>query len=168
MSKIKKTKTLNLEETIMAKVESNEITMRPHWYFVIGSIFTFIGFIAFTAGAIYLTNLMLFLLRKHGPMGQFRFEQILNSFPLWIPILILIGLIGGIFFLKKYDFSYKKSFWLIIVGLIISIILAAFLVDYLGLNDTWSRQGPMKGFYRQIQNQNSTFPKGQGRMQNRF
>jgi hypothetical protein len=168
MSKIKKIKISNLEKTIMTKVKSDEIMMKPHWYFAIGSILTFIGFIAFTAGAIYLTNLMLFLLRKHGPMGQFRLEQILNSFPLWIPIFIFIGIVGGIFFLKKYDFSYKKNFWIIIIGFFISIILAAFLIDYLGLNDTWSRQGPMKGFYRQIQNQNSTFPKGQNRMQNRF
>lgn len=164
MSKTQKIKitTASLEKTIMSKVKLNEITMKPHWYFVIGSVLSAIGFIAFTVGAIYLTNLMLFLLRKHGPMGEFRLQLIINSFPWWIPLLAIIGIIGGIFFLKKYDFSYKKNFWIILVGFIISIVLAAFIIDYLGLNDTWSNQGPMRGFYHQLQGQNNNFQRGQG------
>jgi hypothetical protein len=168
MSKTKeiKIKTVDFEKAIMSKVKSNELIMKSHWYFVAGSVLTFIGFVTFTIVAVYLTNLMLFLLRKHGPMGQFRLEQILNSFPWWIPIFAIVGTIGGILFLRKYDFSYKKHFWLIIAGFFLSIILAAFLLDYFGLNDAWSRQGPMRGFYHQLQSQNNQFLKGQGAMHN--
>ena len=162
MPKIKKIKIENLEKTIMNKVKSNEITMKPHWYFVSGSAMTFIGFVAFTIISVYLTNLILFLARKHGPMGQFRLEQILNSFSWWIPALVITGIVGGIFFLRKYDFSYKKNIWLIVVGFFISVIFAGYLMDVLGLNDLWSQQEPMKGFYHRLQGQNNDSQRGQG------
>jgi hypothetical protein len=159
---------VNLEKAIMAKVKSNEISMRSRWYFILGSFLTIIGLVGFSILAIFLTNLTIFLFRQHGPMGQWRLQLLLNNFSWWIPVLAVLGIIGGIWLLKKYDFSYRKNFWLIIFGFIISIILAAFILDYSGLNDTWSRQGPMKRFYQQIENRNSTFQRGQGRMQNRF
>lgn len=159
---------IDLEKAVMAKVNSSEISMKPRWYFIAGSFLIMAGLIGFSILAIFLTNLTLFLLRQHGPMGQWKLQLILNGFSWWIPIFAILGIIGGIRLLKKYDFSYKKSFWLIILGFITSIILAAFILDYSGLNDTWSRQGPMRRFYQQINNQNIIYPKGQeqGRVQN--
>jgi hypothetical protein len=164
MSKIKKTKikTVDFEKAIMSKVKSNELTMKPRWYFVVGSVFTLIGFVTFTIVAVYLTNLILFIVRKHGPMGQFHLEQALNSFPWWLPVLIIVGIVGGFFFLRKYEFSYKKNTWLIVVGFLISVIFAGYLMDTLGLNDIWSQQEPMKGFYHQLQGQNNNFQRRQG------
>ena len=137
----------------MAKVKSNEILIKPRWFFIIGSLLAFVGLVSFSLGTVFLTNLTLFLLRRHGPMGQWRLELMLNSFPWWIPVLAIVGLVLGVWLLKKYDFSYKKNFWLIVGGFIVSIILAALLLDYLGLNDSWSRQGPMRRFYQQIEGQ---------------
>ena len=153
MSKTPKITPTDIEKSVMAKVESNEITIKPRWYFIFGSLLTITGLAGFSLGAVFLTNLTLFLLRRHGPMGQWRLELMLNSFPWWIPVLAIFGLIIGIWLLNKYDFSYKKNFWLIISGFIVSIVLVAFLVDYLGLNDVWSRQGPMRRFYQQIERQ---------------
>ena len=166
MSKTSKITPVDFEETIMAKVKSNEIAMKPRWYFVLGSFLMMMGLVGFSIGAIFLTNLTLFLLRRHGPMGQWRLQVLLNSFPVWVPILAIVGIVFGIMMLKKYDFSYKNNFRLIIAGFIVSIILAALVLDYLGLNDLWSRQGPMNRFYQQIEGQNVTGPRGQG--QGRF
>jgi hypothetical protein len=165
MSKTLKTPSVDLEKTIMAKVKSNEISMKPRWYFVVGSLLTVVGLVGFSIGAVFLTNLTLFLLKRHGPMGQWRLQQLLTSFPLWIPILALIGIVLGIWMLQKYDFSYKKNFWLIILGFIISVVFTAFVIDQLGLNDIWSRQGPMRRFYQQVEGQNSTVPRGSGQGQ---
>lgn len=156
----------------MAKVKSNEISMKPRWYFVVGSLLTIAGLVGFSVGAVFLTNLTLFLLRRHGPMGQWRLQQLLTSFPLWIPVFAVIGIVLGIWMLRKYDFSYKKNFWLIILGFILSVILAAFVINQLGLNDVWSRQGPMRRFYQQVEGQKPIFQReseqgrsqGQGRM----
>lgn len=154
----------------MAKVKSKEILMKPRWYFVLGSILTLIGLVGFSIGAVFLVNVTLFLLRRHGPMGQWRLQLMLSSFPWWIPVLAIVGVIVGIWLLKKYDFSYRKNFPLIIAGFILSIVLAAFILDYVGLNDLWSRQGPMRRFYQQIEGETPAIPRrpGAGRMQNRL
>jgi hypothetical protein len=162
MSKTLKTRSVDLEKTIMAKVKSNEISMKPRWYFVVGSLLAVVGLVGFSIGAVFLTNLTLFLLRRHGPMGQWRLQQLLTSFPLWIPILAIVGIVLGIWMLQKYDFSYKKNFLLVIIGFIISVVLAALVIDQLGLNDTWSHQGPMRRFYQQVEGQNSTLQQGSG------
>lgn len=163
MSKTSKITSIDLEKTIMAKVKSNEIVIKPRWYFLFGSLLMILGLASFSIGAIFLTNLTLFLLRRHGPMGQWRLQIMLDSFPLWVPILAVLGTILGIWMLKKYDFSYKKNFWLILIGFILAIILAAFAIDYLGLNESWARQGPMQRFYQQIEGS----PKKSIQMQNR-
>lgn len=156
----------------MAKVKSNEISMRPRWYYVLGSVFMMAGLTSFTIGAIFLTNITLFLLRQHGPMGQWRLQTMIDSFPLWVPLLAIAGIALGILMLKKYDFSYRKNFLVIVTGFVVSIILAGFVLNYLGLNDTWSRQGPMRRFYRQIEGQYETAPRrpgqGWGQVQGRF
>lgn len=156
----------------MAKVKSNEISMKPRWYFVLGSILMTVGLASFTIGAVFLTNITLFLLRQHGPMGQWRLQTMLDSFPLWVPLLAASGITLGILMLKKYDFSYKRNFWLIIAGFIVSIVLAGFVLDYLGLNDTLFRQGPMRRLYQQVEGQNNIIPRkpgqGWGQVQGRF
>lgn len=166
MPKEVKKQSVDFEKIIMDKVKSSEISMKPRWHFILGSTLMIAGLVGSSICAIFLTNLTLFLLRKHGPMGPWRFQQLLTSFPLWIPILAILGIILGIWMLQKYDFSYKKNFLLIIAGFIVSIILAAFVIDILGLNDIWSRQNPMKRFYLQIEGQSPTFQRGLG--QGRF
>ncbi len=172
MSKTLKNYSTHLEETIMEKVKSNEISMKPKWYFVVGSILTVTGLVGFSIGAVFLTNLTLFLLRRHGPMGQWRLEQLLTSMPIWIPILAVVCIVIGIWLLRKYDFSYKENFKLIIFGFILSVVLAAFVIDQLGLNDTWSRQGPMRRFYPRADEQGPLFQQdsvgGRGPGQGRF
>lgn len=160
MSKTTKMKKTDIEKTIMAKVKSNEISMMPRWYFLTGSLLTMAGLVGLSIGAIFLTNITLFLLRQHGSMGQWRMQIMLVNFPFWVPLFAIVGIVLGLRMLKKYDFSYKKNYWLIIAGFILSIILAGFLIDYLGLNDTWSRRGPMRRFYQQIERQNTLPSKG--------
>ncbi len=159
-SKLKKSH-IDMETIVMKKIKSDEIKMKPKWLFVAGSIFTIAGLVGLTIGAIFLTNLTIFLIRKRGP-GYGRLELMLESFPLWIPILAILGIIFGIWMLKKYDFSYKKNFPLIVIAFIASVIIAGLLVDQLGLNNVWSHKGPMRGFYQQLENREDILPRGQG------
>lgn len=161
--KVTKSSSVDLEKTIMEKVTSNEITMKPRWYFIIGSLFAILGLVGCSIGAVFLTNLTLFLLRRHGPMGQWRLQQLVTSFPLWIPILAMVSIVLGIWMLRTYDFSYKRNYRLIILGFILSIVLAALAIDQLGLNDMWSRQGPMRRLYQQVEGERPTFERGVGK-----
>jgi len=172
MSKKNIKKQVDIEKAVMAQVRSNQVTMKPRWYFVVGSLSLLIGFVALSIGAVFLTNITLFLLRQHGPMGQLRFQLLVDSFSWWIPTLAAIGIAFGIWILKKYDFSYKKNFLLITVGFVVSVIIAAFIIDSMGLNEIWARRGMMRRFYLRIENQNVPATQGQGRMRdgqgNRF
>ena len=159
--------TKNLEKTIMAKVKSGKIAMKPRWYFVLGSLLMSLGIIGFSIGAIFLTNLSFFLLRQHGPMGEYRLQLMLNSFSWWIPFLAILGITIGVWLLKKYDFSYKNNFGLIAFVFVFSIIAAAFIIDFSGFNNIWSHQGPMRGFYQRLENQDSSLPARRGNGQGR-
>lgn len=167
MSKINKSTTKNIEDLVMDKVRSAEVRMKPKWYFVLGSVLAIVSLTALTIAAVFATNLSIFLLRQHGPMGQWRLEQMLNSLPWWIPILAILSAALSAWLLKRFDFSYRQNFPLILLGFIISIILAAFILDQSGLNDTWSRRGPMRRFYQQL-NQTEQMPLYSGRRNNRL
>lgn len=151
---MQKIKNLNLEKQIMEQVKSGKVVMKPKWYFLAGSISSVISFSVLTIASIFLINIILFLLRPHGPMGQLRFEMMISSFPWWIPVVAVAGLFIGVWLLKQYDFSYKKNFNLIILGFIASVLVAGFLIYSLGLNEFWlKRGGTMKRFYQNIERQ---------------
>jgi hypothetical protein len=77
-------------------------------------------------------------------------------------LLAFLGIVFGILMLRKYDFSYKNNFWLLITGFIISILCAAAILNYSGINDSWSRRGPMKRIYEQFEDTKPSFPGRQG------
>lgn len=162
-----KSKKVNIEKRVLSKITTGQIKMKPRWYFIVGSILTVAGLSGLIIGAIFLTNLFLFLLRKQGP-GIMRLERMTESFPWWILIFAVVGIFAGIKFLKKYDFSYKKNFSLIILAFISSIIISAWLIDFLGLNEIWSRRGPMRKFYQQFERQKNNFPDNRDRPRYQF
>ena len=146
------TNKIDIEKEVMSRVTSGEIAMKPRWYFVAGSVFMLLGTIAAAVAVAFLINLTIFLIKKQGP-GYGRLAIMFESFPFWIPILAILGIGVGILLLRKYDFSYKKNFLLMIIGFIATVAIAGFVIDGLGLNDIWSRGGLMKGFYQRIENQ---------------
>lgn len=151
----------DLGEKVMAKIRSGQVKMKPKWLFIAGSVLSLAGLIGLSVSAVFLINIVFFLLRKHGP-GYWRLELMLNSLPFWVPVAAIICLVGGIWLLKKYDFSYKKNFTLIIFGFIFSIIIAAWVVDAIGLNERLLKGGRMRRFYQQLEKQEETLPRGRG------
>jgi len=147
----KKKNKLKLEKRIMSQVKTGKIVMKPKWYFVAGSSFLFGGVVALSVGIIFLINLTAFTIRKRGPMTSWRLQMMIESFPWWAPILAITGIVFGVWLLKKYDFSYKKNFRLIVVSFVFAVLFAGFLIDRLGLNDYWARRGRMKSFYQRFE-----------------
>ena len=147
----KKKNKLKLEEKIMSQVKTGKITMKPKWYFAAGSLLLFSGVVSLSIGAIFLINLTIFTLRKRGPITCWRLQTMIENFPWWAPVLAIIGIILGIRLLKKYDFSYKKNFGLIVISFVLAVIFAGFLIDKLGLNDYWAKREPMRRFYQRLE-----------------
>jgi hypothetical protein len=146
---------IKIKENVMEKIKENKISIKPKSYFILGSVLTFTGLIASVIFSIFLISIISFLLKEHGPMGDYRLSLLINSFPWWIPILAIIGLILGVWFLFKYDFSYKVNYLYVIIVFIIAIVIAGWLIDRTGIDNLWLNQGPMKGMMRQyLQNNN--------------
>lgn len=135
----------NITENVMSQIHLGKAKMKPRTYFVIGSILAFVGLISSVIVSTFLVGLIRFSLRTHGPMGQYRFDQIISSFPWWTTILAVLGLFIGIWLIRQYDFSYKKNPWVIILSFVLAIVVAGCIVDMTGLNDTMFRYGPMRG-----------------------
>jgi uncharacterized membrane protein len=145
-------------EEIMSKIHKGQIKMRPRLYFLFGYILSIVGLVFSFITSIFFIGITRFNLRSHGPMGQYRLEQLLSTFSWWMPILAILGLITGIWLLRKYDFSYKINFKLLIIGVVASILIAGFVIDMVGLNDFWlhrgqgQSQGYGQGQFRKLNN----------------
>ncbi len=146
-----------IKKEILKKIKSGEVKMKPKWFFVFGSILSIVGLVSSFVFTAFIINLIIFILKPHyGPNFPFRINLILNNFPWWLLILSLISLTSGVFFLKKFDFSYKKNSLLMFLIIIFSIIIAAIIFDKYGLNDLFIKKGPrfMRRFYKEIQSNN--------------
>jgi hypothetical protein len=148
----------NITCAVMNRIRQDKIKMRPRVYFVIGSLLTFIGLVASMLTSVFLVGLMRFSLRTHGPMGEYRLDQLLSNFPWWMTIITIAGLVIGIWLLRQYDFSYKINFKVMIIGVVFAIIVTGWLIDMTGLNDTLLHRGPMQGIMRQYFQENNIQP----------
>lgn len=151
---------IDLTDTVMQQIREKRVVMKPKIYFVGGSLLAIIGLISSGVVSLFLISLTRFALKSHGPMGQVRLDLLLSSFPWWAPSIAVFSMALGVIFLRKYDFSYKRNFGLVVIVFITAIIIAAFAIDVLGLDAVWFRQGPMRGIMRQyIQNtEDSSMP----------
>lgn len=140
---------IDITKNVMSKIKTEQIKMKPKWYFLFGSLFIFFALVGLIIISIFLISLITFSLKSHGPMGAIRYQQIISNFPWWAPIIIIIGLVTGIILLKKYDFSYKKNFLFVVTIFISAVLLAGVLIDILGFDNLWIKRGPMKKFYQQ-------------------
>ncbi len=138
----------NITESVMGKIHHGEVKMRPKIYFVMGSLLTFFGLVFSLATSVFLVGLIRFSIRSHGGMGSYRFEQMIESFPLWVPILAVISLCVGVWLLRQYDFSYKKNYPLIIASIVIAVIATGLFIDSIGLHDNLARRGHMRGMMK--------------------
>lgn len=138
----------NLTDDVMSKIREGRVKMRPRIYFIAGSVLTFFGVAVSATVAVFLFSVIQFALRPHGPMGSYRLEQLMASFPWWALALALVALGIGIGILRRYEFSYKKNFFLLGVGFVLAVFSAGWVIDRAGLDDVWFTRGPMRGMMR--------------------
>ncbi len=139
---------VDISEQVMSQIARGRIRMRPRWVFLAGSMAMAFGMIGVIVLSIFFVSLTAFSLRTHGPMGAVRFEQLLQSFPWWAPMLAVFGIGLGGSLLKRYDFSYKRNFRLLFVLFVLAIILAGWSIDVLGLDRIWIDRGLFRGMHQ--------------------
>ncbi len=136
----------------MTAIESGAAKMKPRWHFLMAAVAGITGLVGSLIFSTFLASLIAFSLRSHGPMGSVRLNMLLLSFPWWAFVMAAAGIAITLSLLKRYDFSYKRNFFLVVVGVILSILIAGWLTDATGLDALWMHKGPMRGLYRQTQN----------------
>lgn len=144
----------NITDNIMDQIREEKIKMRPKAYFVVGSILTFVGLVSSIVVSVFLVGLIRFSLRSHGPMSSYRFDQIMSIFPWWALVLAIVGLIVGIWLLRKYDFSFKINLKVMVIAFVLAVLVGGWVIDTIGLNDILARRGPMRGIMRQYMQNN--------------
>jgi hypothetical protein len=145
----------NLNKEIMNKIHQNKIKMKPKYYFVIGSFITFVGLLSAVVVTMLSTSMIIFLFKAKGPGAGFRFQMMLENFPVWLIILSATSLAFGIWIFKKYNFTYKLDFRISTVLFVLIIILSSLVINSLGFNDLFMKRGPMKGTMQKYLNSDS-------------
>ncbi len=136
-------KKLNITNSVMKKIENNDIKLKSKWYFTFLSVILTLGTILTFISSVFLFSILNFLLKTHGPRYEYRLNLMLGSFPFYIPIFAVVFLVSGFYLLKKYEFSNKIDFkYILLIGLI-SIFLGGFVIDFFNLNNIGFRKERM-------------------------
>jgi hypothetical protein len=138
----KKIKDLNKE--IMNKIHQNKIKMKPKYYFVLASIMTFIWLLSAVIVTTLSVSMIMFLLKAKGPGAGFRFQMMLDNFPIWLIVIAIISLAAGIWVFKKYNFTYKFNFKFLAIIFVLLIVLSSWLINVLGFTELFIKRGPMR------------------------
>lgn len=152
----------DMENLVMEQIRSGNVTMRPRWYFWLGSVLSVLGLIAAGFVALLSFNILIFSLRQHGPMGQWRLEQLVASFPWWVVPLAVISLAVGVWLLRRYDFAYRRNFVAILTVMLASLVFSAWLINASGWFDQFVQQGPMRRMMRYEQLHDGVSQPGMG------
>jgi hypothetical protein len=141
----------NIKANILKKIESDEVVMRPAWVFYFGSALSMIGLFVSSAIALLSIHLLRFRLTHPGVGAARKLEFVISTLPWYIPVLAVVGLIGGYLLLKRYDFSYRKNLGLITIVIVLGLIASSYLLDYLGFNSFLNKRGYFRQIYMQEQ-----------------
>lgn len=141
---------INIEKKIMSVINEEQVKMKPRWYFVLGSVLMTGGLTGLAILSTFLVSVISFSVRTHGGVGRvMHYERFFATFPFGAVILAIVGIGVGVWLLKKYDFSYKRNFQLLIISAISAIFFAGLLINYTGIDRMWMKRGPMRNFYQQ-------------------
>jgi len=156
---MRKQKEVDIKKNIMKQVESGEVKIRPKIYFVLGWLFSLLGFVGSIVSIIYLSSMVKFLLKTHGPRGEYRWNELVSSLPIWFIPMVILSTVLGYFFFRKFDFSYKKNPIYLILGLLLAIVLTDYALGFFGFDEILFKQ----------QNQNrQEMLKGRGAQRNQW
>jgi len=140
MNKTKAKEKSDLSQKVMAQIKNQQIKMHSRLYFILGSVLMGAGLAGALITSMFFVAVVSFRLRVYSPTGYLWFGRLglkpfLLTFP-WIPLLVgIAGIMGGIIILKKYEFSYKKSFIGIAIVIIALVLAFGYLLDHTAFNE---------------------------------
>lgn len=141
----------NIKNKVINIIETKKISIKPKWMFVVGSTLSAIGIVITSVLTLLSIQLIRFRLTHPSLNGVRKINIILASLPWYVPVLAIGSLLVGYYILKRYDFSYKKNFGVIIGIIVVAMIFGSMLLNRLGLDNFLSRRGYFRQIYGQQQ-----------------
>ena len=142
-----------LVDKINEQIKSNEVKMKPKAYFIAGSVILGIGIAAAITVTLFFIGVMAFRLRVHAPFdylkfGSGGFAPFVHNLP-WIPFLIaIVGIVAGLFLIKRFNIGYHHAFIGIIVGFIATLTIFGLVIDVAGLPEKVQDVKPFQPFFQ--------------------
>ena len=132
--------TTKVKEEITSKIKSGELTMKPKWYFIVGTALLFQGTLGALVIGTFVSNLCFYHLRNYGPfgylfLGKEGINPFLETFPWKLLLLALVSLYVGFKLLRKYEFSYSRNSLYLFLLLMGAILVSGLLTDLAGFNE---------------------------------
>lgn len=143
----------DLAKKVMREIKERHLKMKPKVYFIFGSLLLGIGVAGVVSLSAFFVNLIVFRLRIHKPfaflvLGWPGLRGFILSFP-WLPLVIAVaGLYGSSILLRKYEFSYKRSFISLIIALTALVLTLGFIVSKTGINQRMRRRRFLRRLYQ--------------------
>ena len=137
-----------LVNKIKEKIDSEQIKMKPHYYFVMGSIAIFIGILGSLSLTTFFTSTLFYRARMNQGFGC---DLALNQTP-WVLIFLTLGFLAlGIYLFEKYDISYKVSALLIAILIAITVVVSGYVLDNRGIHQGFRNMPMMNRLYKNNQ-----------------
>lgn len=122
-----------MKKNIMSKIKRDEINIKSRWIFIARKIGLQSGFALTIIVLIFLINTFFYYIKTNGLLmslhyGPAAWQKFLHSLPYDLILIIILLLVLFNYFLKKFDFSYKKPISFIITMFILFIMVWAFIL----------------------------------------
>ncbi|MFH0712361.1 MAG: hypothetical protein V2A55_00665 [Candidatus Jorgensenbacteria bacterium] len=142
MEEEKKEKTI--KESIVAKIKSGEVRMRPRWHFILETLLVIVGIMIVVLALLYLVSFSLFILRQNGvwfvtAFGSRGIGRFFASLP-WIIILSGVVFVAILEILaRRYSFVYRKPLLYSLIGIVVIVSAGGFFVSRVGIHEKFFR-----------------------------
>ncbi len=142
----------DISNKVMAQIKKEHITMKPHWYFVLGALLLALGLISALLVTTFFMGLIMFHFRTQAPLGFLHFgpsglKHLVASYPFGFLLVAGGSIVSGLQLLKQYDFTYKTKPTHIILTILLLVIGGGLLVDQIGMGQK-AYQHPQMGLFR--------------------
>lgn len=127
-----------MQSDIMEQITSGAVTMKPRWYFVVGSFLAAFGLFGTMFLTVYFWGMSWYRINRHssleylwfGDAGQTAF---IKTFP-WLLLAVALFSLGvGLWLMQRFDFSYRFRWVWVAGGVSIGVLVAGYVVDRSGL-----------------------------------
>lgn len=131
----------NINKTVLSKIESGEIKMKPKMFFVLKLILLILGTVIVILSALFIASFIFFTLKVSGVLmlpgfGFPGFRILFFSLP-WLLIFGLIALIvTSELFVKHFHFVYKKPILYSVLVIILIVFLGGFFINNIGFHSS--------------------------------